>query len=273
MPKDRLVISLVQTHSTANFESNLDALREGCKLAKQEGAQVVAFGEVAYFTGSSLANRRMADRYKEVCQQFSNWAKEFDLYLLPGTLRRPAEAGKSYNEAVGFGPDGQRLFHYQKIFLFRATTPTKRYDESEMYSAGSTPVVFSLGDWTAGVVVCFDLRFPELFRSLRKRGANLIFVPSAFTETTGAAHWEVLLRARAIENQCFIVAPAITGKSGDETVKFGHSMVIDPWGKVIAALGADPGVTTVTIDLKKISEIQSVVDSWSLRREELFPIA
>lgn len=248
-------------------------MKSFCEKAHAQKAQGVFFAEMAYLMGSSLENRRAADRYPELCEIFSKWAKEYQLYLSPGSLRSVSQGGKSFNHLVVFGPDGRTVAEYKKIFLFKANLPDRVYDESQMYDAGKDLVVFEMNGLKVGLSICFDLRFPEMFRALRKRGAEVILIPSAFTVPTGQAHWEVLLRARAIENQCFVVAPSLTGTSGDGSKKYGHSLVVDPWGEVLLDLGAEVSLKTVEIDVKRLAEARAKVDAWASLRTDLFPIA
>lgn len=269
-------LTVAQTISSAELDTNLQTMRRFCDQAKAEGARAIAFAEMAYFTGSALENRRMADRFDSLCETFSAWARELQLYILPGSLRSLSggtKSGKCFNHAVVFDPLGKRIADYRKIFLFKANLSDRRYDESELYDPGDSLTVLDIEGVRVGVAICFDLRFPEMFRALRKRGAEVIFVPSAFTVPTGKAHWEILLKARAIENQCFIVAPSLTGVSGDGAGKYGHSLVIDPWGQSLIDLGSAAVAQTVSLDFKQISEVQAKIDALASLRPDLFPIA
>lgn len=270
--KAMMKVAIGQTTSSADLAANLSTMRGLCERAASEGADWVCFAEMAYFTGSALENRRLAERFDELSKQFAQWAKELEIHILPGSLRSPATGGKSFNHALAFDPQGNRIADYRKIFLFKANLPERRYDEGELYEAGKELGAFEFGGTPAGMTICYDLRFPEVYRALRKRGAQIIFVPSAFTVPTGEAHWEALLRARAIENQCFLVAPSLAGVSGDSSAKFGHSIVVDPWGRVILKMGKEPGYALVDVDLTKIDEARKLVDPWASVRPELFPI-
>ena len=163
-----------------------------------------------------------------------------------------------FNTTVVFGPDGHERARYRKIHLFDITTPSGQgYRESALFGAGADVVV---APPNLGLAICYDLRFPELFLALRRAGAEIIFVPAAFTAETGRAHWEVLLRARAIETQCWIVAAATTGEHrdarGQTRLTWGHSMIIDPWGDVRAALESAPGFAAATIDVAGIARVR-----------------
>jgi nitrilase len=195
---------------------------------------------------------------------------------LPGSLREPAPKGENaeryYNTLPAIGPDGKLLASYRKVFLFRANLPDRSYFEGQHCEAGDTPTTFVADGVTFGLTICYDLRFPELFRALRKRGAQAIVLPASFTVPTGTAHWEILLRARAIENQVFLLAPAQTGENGDRAATYGHSLVVGPWGDKLAERPSGEGTLFADVDPARIAEAASRVDAWQSRREDLFPI-
>jgi predicted amidohydrolase len=159
-------------------------------------------------------------------------------------------------------PDGDVIARYDKIHLFDVDLPSgETYRESNTVEAGDEAVTASLPWARLGLTICYDLRFPQLYRALAKAGAEILTVPSAFTETTGKAHWHVLLRARAIENTCFVVAPAQGGEHANGRRTYGHSLIVSPWGEILAEAGVDPGVITAEIDLNQIAEIRSRLPS------------
>ena len=170
-----------------------------------------------------------------------------------------------YNTTLVFGPDGAELARYRKIHLFDATTPNGHgYRESSLFGAGHKLSTCRIGppgaELTLGLSICYDLRFPELYTALRDAGADLLVVPSAFTVETGQAHWDVLLRARAIETQCWVVAAATTGShqdgAGRPRATYGHSLICDPWGRVVAALGEEAGAVLADIDLAELGRVR-----------------
>jgi predicted amidohydrolase len=166
-----------------------------------------------------------------------------------------------FNTSLVFGPDGAECARYRKIHLFDVTTPSGQgYRESALFGAGDQIVTTQGGGMCLGLTICYDLRFPELFLALRRQGAQVIFVPAAFTAETGRDHWEVLLRARAIETQCWIIAAATTGQHHDARNQprstWGHAMIIDPWGTVQACLGTAPGFAVATIDPGVIDRVR-----------------
>jgi nitrilase len=166
-----------------------------------------------------------------------------------------------FNTNLIFAPDGREIARYRKIHLFDIVTPDGQgYRESAVYGAGDQVVTVPIGGYRVGLTICYDVRFPELYRALREAGAEIIFVPAAFTLQTGKDHWDVLLRARAIETQCYIVAPACTGThydgSNEPRVIFGNSLIADPWGAVIARVSDGPGFATARIDPAMIARIR-----------------
>ena len=181
------------------------------------------------------------------------------------------EGDQLFNTSILFGPDGRECARYRKIHLFDITTPTGQgYRESALFGAGDRVVTAAVGGMCAGLAICYDLRFAELFIALRRQGADVIFVPSAFTVETGRDHWEVLLRARAIETQCWIIAAATVGEHRDARgaarQTWGHSLIIDPWGSVVASLGTEPGVAAAEIDLAAIERVRAAMPIAQHRR-------
>lgn len=181
-------------------------------------------------------------------------AKRHRLYLHLGSLAVALPDGRFANRSVLFGPDGEIRAHYDKIHLFDATLPGLRdYRESATYAPGEAAVVTPLGEFGLGMTICYDMRFPALHRALAEAGATLLSVPAAFTKPTGEAHWHVLLRARAIETGCYVIAAAQAGTHENGRQTFGHSMIIDPWGRILAELdGETPGVALADIDLAAV---------------------
>jgi nitrilase len=197
-------------------------------------------------------------------------ARRHRIYLHGGSIGE--RAGEHlFNTTVVFGPDGRELARYRKIHMFDVVTPSGQgYRESSMFGAGDRVVTCHAGDLTLGLTICYDLRFPELFLALRREGAAAIFVPSAFTVETGRDHWEVLLRARAIETQCYIVAAATCGIHTDAAGKpretFGHSLICDPWGRILATLPNDEGHAAADIDMTSLAKVRAAMPVLDHRR-------
>jgi predicted amidohydrolase len=198
-------------------------------------------------------------------------AREFGIWIVGGTL--PLETGdetRVFNSSLAYSPDGEQVARYDKIHLFFYDNGRERYDERRVISPGTEPVCFDLPSrdghrWRIGMSVCYDLRFPELYRALARQGAELLLVPSAFTHTTGSAHWEVLLRARAIENLCWVVAPAQGGTHENRRQTWGQSMVVNPWGEVVAQRAVDEGVVSFDLDARQIERARTQLPALSHR--------
>jgi predicted amidohydrolase len=180
---------------------------------------------------------------------FAGLAREVNAWLLAGSLPVKAPSGKVFNRSVLFDDKGRVAAHYDKIHLFDVDLPSgERYRESSTFEAGDRASIADTPWGPVGLTVCYDLRFPHLYRQLAQAGARYLLVPSAFTKVTGEAHWHVLLRARAIEAGAFVFAPAQTGTHAEGRRTFGHSLIVDPWGTVLADGGEEVGVVTAHID-------------------------
>lgn len=264
-------IALVQMTATNNLEKNLSQMLKFVEFAHHKRADIMAFPELAYFRGTTEEWAPLLPRYEGFLKQFGEWARHNSLELLPGSLREGIGARRFYNSLPYFNTKGEYISQYRKIHLFEAHLREGVCSESRHVEAGKETVVIDRPWGKAGLAICFDIRFPELFRSLKKQGAHVVFLPSAFTAPTGQAHWKALLKCRAIENQIFIVAPALTGESGDGQRTYGHSMIVSPWGEILAEMGEEQDICFYDIDLTNIEEARRQIDVWSLRREDLFP--
>jgi predicted amidohydrolase len=239
----------------------------------------LALPEMFDFAGDSSGKRANAEilgqgAAYECAQQLS---RKHSVYFHAGSLHewRP-DIGRISNTSVAFNPKGEQIALYRKLHLFDITTPSGvDYRESAQIAAGDEVVTYKADELTFGCAICYDLRFPDLFQALRLKGADVIALPSAFTRETGRAHWEPLLRARAIETQCTIAAPAQTGfftQEGIARFTYGHSMIVDPWGHVTARLGDGEGYIAVEIDaelLKRVRENMPVTRHRRFKTPEL----
>lgn len=244
---------------------NLLAIRAQLgSLAKRPPSiqQLVVLPEGALcFGGDADANLQLQEPLGKgpVQQQLAALAKEFQSYLLVGTFpTRTADAKKFAASSLLFSPSGELIADYQKIHLFDAAVAdnTGLYQESAKTLAGNKVTVADLGELKLGLAVCYDMRFPGLFQALGKHGMNVLSLPSAFTTVTGAAHWHTLLRARAIETQSFVIAPAQTGIHANGRETYGHSLIIDPWGVVLADAGTAVGAISADIDLQQVFSLR-----------------
>jgi nitrilase len=247
-------IAAIQTVSGTSVAANLETARALLAQAAREGAELAVLPEYFCLMGQRDTDKlavREAFGDGPVQSFLARSARELGLWIVGGTL--PLVAGDAEhvrNTSLAFSPEGTCVARYDKIHLFRFDNGGEQYDESRVIEAGAEPQAFTLPSrdghgWRVGLSVCYDLRFPELYRGL---GADLLLVPSAFTYTTGEAHWEVLLRARAVENLAYVAAPAQGGRHENGRRTWGHSMVVDPWGAVLAQR-SEAGAGVVLADL------------------------
>lgn len=266
---DQYKVAAIQMVSSARLEDNLIQAQELIAQAARAGAKLIALPE--YFC---LMGKRDHDKIEiqephgsGVIQGFlSEQARLHEVWLVGGTLPLSSnEPGRIYNTALVFDPAGREIARYDKIHLFSFARGGESYDESVSIRPGSiAPCTFDAGMGKVGLAICYDLRFPELFRQFGE--VSLIVLPSAFTYTTGSAHWELLLRARAIENQCYVMAPAQGGlhESGRRT--WGHTMLIDPWGDVVDCVKEGEGFAIGTIDAARLSDVRESLPALRHRR-------
>lgn len=267
-------VAALQMVSAAAVAANLERAHVLLSEAARGGAELAVLPE--YFC---LLGRRDTDKLgiqetfgAGVIQQFlSDTARELGLWIVGGTLPLSAGGGATssdgdrtrvYNSTLVYSPAGDCVARYDKIHLFRFDNGRERYDESRVLLHGSQPVTFELPSrdghrWRMGLSVCYDLRFPELYRAYARAGVDLLLVPSAFTHTTGQAHWEVLLRARAIENLAFVMAAAQGGLHENGRRTWGHSMLVDPWGGVMAERAEGAGVVAADFNAAMLDECRA----------------
>ncbi|MDP3139894.1 MAG: carbon-nitrogen hydrolase family protein [Burkholderiaceae bacterium] len=247
-------VAAIQMVSGTSVSSNLQRAAALLRQAAREGAELAVLPEYFCLLGHKDTDKlAVQERLGEgdIQRFLSDTARELGLWLVGGTLPLSTDQpGRVRNSTLVFSPRGERVARYDKIHLFRFDNGRERHDESRVLEPGSEPVVFELDArsgqrWRVGLSVCYDLRFPELYRAL---GADLLLVPSAFTEVTGRAHWEVLLRARAIENLAWVLAPAQGGLHENGRRTWGHSMLINPWGQVLAEQAEGEAVVSGELD-------------------------
>jgi predicted amidohydrolase len=261
----------VQLTSTSDEAASLDTAERLVRRASGYGAAFIATPENTNFLGPHAEKVRRAQPLDgEVCSRFSSLAAELGVHLLLGSFNEASrDASRCYNTSVLFGPDGSRLAVYRKIHLFDVdVSDAVRFRESDTILPGKELVVAATDLGRVGLSICYDLRFPELYRGLVDRGAELLAVPAAFTLTTGRAHWEPLMRARAIECQSYVVAPAQVGRHDDGGLResFGHSMIVDPWGHVVARASDGPGLCLAEIDLERVAAVRRAIPVAAHRR-------
>lgn len=256
--------SVVQLTSTSDEDRNWEEAETLIRAAARQGARFVATPENTNYLGPHREKVRRAESLDgKTCTRFSSLAAELGVLVLLGSFNeRSEEPGRCYNTSVLFGPDGSRLAVYRKIHLFDVDlSDAVRFQESATVKPGHEVVVAETEVGRIGLSICYDLRFPGLYRQLRDRGAELIVVPAAFTWTTGKVHWELLLRARAVETQCYVLAPAQCGTHDDEGLResWGHSLIVDPWGEVLVHGDEVPDFFFADIDPSRVEKIRSAM--------------
>ena len=297
-------IAALQMLSTSSIEQNLSAAARLIASAAEAGATLVVLPEVfatleglspladvgermreavafqkaqesSGEKGSQVSIQRDDEDASPLQHFLSSQAAQHSLTIVGGTipmLSRPdgslIEDGRVRASSLVFNPQGERVARYDKIHLFdvKVNDAQSQYSESLSYEAGSELACVEVGEWQLGLSVCYDLRFAELYRQLTALGAQLVTVPAAFTAVTGAAHWEPLLRARAIENQCYVVAAAQGGRHSETRETWGHSMIVDPWGKVLDCVATGEGIAIADIDLALVEDIRSRMPIQQQRR-------
>jgi predicted amidohydrolase len=262
----------VQMTSTADVEQNLIKAVKLIRGAAADGADLIALPEnFAYLRREGEPSGYRQDLEGDLVVNMRAEAKSLSSYILLGSIpERVPRSRKVYNSSILIGPDGKILAHYRKMHLFdidiRGGATLK---ESRSVAAGDRPVVADTPLGKLGLSVCYDLRFPELYRRLALAGAELLFVPAAFTAYTGPHHWLPLLRARAIENQCWVVAPAQVGKHGPGRRSHGESAIIDPWGRVVRRLPKKQGWIQARIDMTMVDKVRAGLPCLDHTRKEL----
>jgi nitrilase len=267
-----LKIASVQMVSTSDLQENLSTANRLITSAAADGAQIVVLPEYFCLMGLKDTDKVRARENigkGPIQEQLSSIAKLNHLYLVAGTI--PLEAkdpDKVLNTTLVFDPDGQQISRYDKIHLFGFQTATERYQESETIEAGNEPGLLKISvhdvEWTFGLSICYDLRFPELYRALGEVDCHII--PAAFTYTTGKDHWEILLRARAIENQCYVLASAQGGKHQNQRRTWGNTMLIDPWGEVLTKLTEGEGFISGVLCKDKLNDVRSKLPALKHRK-------
>ena len=267
-------VAAVQMRSTGDRRRNLAVAERFAAEAAGRGADLIAFPEnVAEVRAEAGAPRAAEPLDGPTASRFAALAARHRAWILAGTIAvRIPRSRKRHNASILFAPDGSVAAVYRKMHLFDVAIPGRaEFRESSLVAAGNEPVVASTPLGVFGLSVCYDLRFPELYRRLALAGATVLFVPSAFTAYTGRAHWSALLRARAIENLAYVVAPAQWGLHHPGRRSYGHTAVIDPWGKVIAQRDGGTGVVLARIDLNRVARLRRELPALThVRRELLF---
>ncbi len=259
--------------SGADAAANIDRARAHVAHAADLGADLIALPEKWHHIDAPARAAEAAEPMDgPSLSAAAGWARTHGVAILAGSVvERFDDGGPPANTSVLIGPDGEVRAAYRKLHLFDVEVGGRVYRESDGVRAGDAPAVAWLDGVGVGLSICYDLRFPELYRALVGAGARILMVPAAFTAATGPAHWEPLLRARAIENQCFVLAPGQVGRHADGSVSHGHSMIVGPWGTVLAQVGSGEGVAMAELDLADLDEVRERLPALRHRRTDVFP--
>ena len=271
----KIRVACVQLCSGDDVMENVKIASAFIREAAMGGAQFVATPENTCLMapdGGAKIDKTFPEKEDPALPIFRALAAELNIVLLIGSLAIKTSETKTANRSYLVGTDGDVIARYDKIHLFDVQLPSgENYRESNTVEAGDRAVVAALPAGRVGMSVCYDLRFPNLYRELAKAGADILTVPSAFTETTGRAHWHLLVRTRAVENGCFVVAPAQGGTHANGRKTYGHSLIVSPWGEILAEAETEPGVIAADVDLAEISAVRARLPSLRHDRNYVAP--
>lgn len=271
-----LQVACVQLSSTADVPENLRQIEALVREAAARGAELIALPEAAEFMapGAQPYVDHACASDDSTIRFFADLAKEVGRWILVGSLSLRADDGRVANRSHLFDSAGALVTIYDKIHLFDVTLPDgQSHRESDIYVAGDQAVLANSPWGLLGLTICYDIRFPLLYRQLAQAGAKILFIPAAFTPLTGDLHWETLIRARAIETGCYVVAPAQCGSHGGDLHTHGHSLIVDPWGRILADGGDSVGIISAEIDLSAPDEFRRAIPAPSLERSYAVSIA
>ncbi|MCB1835210.1 MAG: carbon-nitrogen hydrolase family protein [Geminicoccaceae bacterium] len=264
MANIRIKVACIQNHATLDENANVAWLFERVREAAAQGVEFACLPEYGTCFGRSGGGFELGARDEAahpVLARMRELAAQTGLWLMTGSLAISTSDGRISNRAFMISPDGEITARYDKIHLFDVDLAGKEsYRESDTVSSGDRAVVADIGKARVGMTICYDIRFPELYRTLAKAGADILTIPAAFTRKTGSAHWHVLVRSRAIETGSYVLA---TGQCGEDEEgklqRYGHSLIVTPWGEVLADAGPEPGMIMAELDLAKVEDARRMV--------------
>ncbi len=265
------IAACIQLNAQDDINAGMEMAQQYVREAVSKGANFITLPENAFYMQEPGKGAPPSpDAAIALC---SALARELKIWLLIGSVQMPAAENKSCNRSLLIDDQGNIVAHYDKIHLFDVTLKNgEHYHESARIAGGDKAVIAQMPWGKLGMTVCYDVRFPHLYRTLAQAGADFLSVPAAFTVTTGTAHWHVLLRTRAIENGCYVFAPAQCGSHPGNRHTYGHSLIVAPWGEIIAEASADKtGIITATIDTDKIAEARAMIPS--LKHDRVFTLS
>jgi deaminated glutathione amidase len=264
-------VGLVQMRAGKDIQENLAQAEDFVRDAAGQGANYIQTPEntlIMEANAPSLLEKIAAEEETEGVRHFARLARELGIWLHIGSLAIKVSPGRAANRAFLFAPSGEIVCRYDKIHMFDVDLPSgESYRESATFVAGARTFLAHLPWGDLGVTTCYDMRFPEQYKALAQAGAKFLTAPSAFTKVTGEAHWHVLLRARAIENGCFMFAAAQGGRHANGRTTFGHSIAISPWGEILAEAGTEPQVIVADIDPAEVDRVRARVPALSHARD------
>ena len=268
-----LKIAVCQLRTELEQDVTLAKAGNMVKEAAQNGADMVALPEMFNCPYSSGFFRKIASLgHEKTVAAMSRWARENGVILIGGSIPE-VDGERIYNTSFVFDRNGQQIARHRKVHLFDVDLPGMRFKESDTFTPGEDITVFDTEYGKMGLAICFDVRFPELFRAMAKRGAQIIFLPAQFNMTTGPAHWDLQLRCRAVDNEVFFVAAAAARYEGFDYECWGHSMIIDPYGTKLAACDEKEQIIYADIDLERIDQVRAQLPTFLHLRTELYSVA
>lgn len=266
-------IAVCQIRTETDYELTLKKAHAMLTEAADNGAQIAVLPEMFICPYSREYFRRFASHgHETVCASLSRWAKELGIMVVGGSVPE-LEDGRMYNSCFVYDKDGRQLARHRKVHLFDVDLPDMRYKESNTFTPGNEITVFDTEYGRMGAAICFDVRFPEMFRAMANRGARIIFLPAQFNNTTGPKHWEMSCRARAVDEQLFFVGAAAARYEGFAYECYGHSMIVDPFGELLAEAGQGEEIIYADIDLSRIEEVRAQLPTSQFLRRELYKVA
>jgi predicted amidohydrolase len=272
---DTVRAACVQMTSGVEIAGNIEQSTGLIRAAHADGAQIVGMPEVANLCQKSRRRALEAAQYEENEPALKAWrelADELDIWLLAGSMVVKIAENKLVNRAYMIAPDGAIAAKYDKIHMFDVDLPNgESYRESDLFEPGDKAALVDSPWGGIGITICYDVRFPQLYRTLAKAGANMIWTSAAFTRTSGKAHWHVMQRARAIETGAWILAPAQCGDHEDGRSTYGHAVIVSPWGEVVADAGEEPGYIVADLDLARVAEARQSIPTLRHDRDFAMP--
>lgn len=272
--KDRLKLAICQMKTGENKTTNIQKAVSMIRESRLKGAEMAILPEIfnSPYDSSKFADFAEDGVNGETMKKISSLAKELEIYIIAGSIPEK-EGDKLYNTSYTFDDKGELVGKYRKIHLFDIDIPGKiSFKESETLSPGNEIVLIDTSFGKIAIAICYDIRFPELFRLISLKGAKLIIIPAAFNMTTGPAHWELLMRSRAMDNQVFLVAASPARNTDASYIAYGHSMVVDPWGELIVEAQEDEEILFTNLDFNKLDSIRKNMAFLEHRRTDVYEL-